>query len=140
LNDSAHILDSNHIIEAYERLCAILPRWQTYRNGRNAEPIATLQTSLDNMSKDYDVLRHYTLLDFERIPVEILENVWNELGRVKEYEGRQNDGGYYSIIAVTKPLLLMWGQTPAFDSYVRKHMSPTGCCNGRRNKKACSIV
>jgi len=43
------------------------------------------------------------------------------LGRVKEYDGNSNKYGYYYIISVCKPLLMIWGQTLAFDSRVRRH-------------------
>jgi hypothetical protein len=121
-NDSDHILDENHRREAFNRLSSILPKWQTYRNGNNPEPLKTLRETLDNISEDYNQLRKYTLLEFENIPHEILEKIWHELGRVKEKDGNRNRNGYYSAISISKPLLLMWGQTPAFDSRVREHM------------------
>jgi hypothetical protein len=121
-NGSAHILDEHHRMEAYARLCTILPRWKTYRNGDNSEPLETLRNSLDNISEAYNKLRRYTLLDFASIPRETLENIWHELGRVKEKDGNRSKYGYYSVISVCKPLLLMWGQTLAFDSFVRKHI------------------
>ena len=119
---SAQILDEDHIKEAYARLSRILPKWQTYRNGDNSEPLETLKQSLDEISEAYNQLRNYTLLDFESIPHETLETIWHELGRAKERDGKRNDNGHYYIIAVTKPLMLIWGQTLAFDSHVRKHL------------------
>ena len=64
------------------------------------------------------------MLDFENIPQKALEIVWHELGRVKQRSWEINDLGLYSIISVCKPLLLIWGQTLAFDSNVRKNMPP----------------
>jgi len=135
-NSSAHILDDNHRKEAYAKLCNILPKWQTYRNGDNSEPLKTLERALINIAEEYNQLRNYTLLEFDKIPIELLAKVWHELGRVKEKNGSRNKNGYYSAIAVTKPLLLMWGQTPAFDSRVRSHMAqsysiPKYSCNWR---------
>jgi hypothetical protein len=121
-NGHDHILDENHIREAYDRLRNILPKWQTYRNGDNSEPLKTLKEALSNISDEYNQLRKYTLLEFENIPRETLEKIWHELGRVKEKDGNRNSDGDYFIISVTKPLLLMWGATPAFDSKVRQHM------------------
>jgi len=121
-NDSGHILDENHRREAFNRLSSTLPKWQTYRNGNNSEPLKTLRETLDNISEDYNQLRKYTLLEFGNIPHEILEKIWHELGRVKEKDGNRNRQGYYSAISISKPLLLIWGQTPAFDSHVRKHI------------------
>ena len=120
-NEVTHILDTNHREETYRRLCEVLPKWQTYRNGGNANPLETLRESLRNISKVYNQIRSYTLLEFDNVPHESLEIIWNELGRVKEFNGNTNERGHYSIISVCKPLLLMWGQTLAFDSRVREH-------------------
>jgi len=99
-NGSANIFDDKHRGEAYRRLCTILPKWQTYRNGDNADPLRTLKESLANISEAYNQLRTYTMLDFDSIPFETLETVWHELGRVKEYNGKRNEYGPYSIISV----------------------------------------
>jgi len=120
---SAQILDADHRKEAHARLSKILPKWQTYRMGDSSEPLEIMKESLATISEAYDQLRNYTLLDFDSIPRETLETVWHELGRAKEKDGRKNKNGYYYIIAVTKPLMLIWGQTLAFDSHVRKHLA-----------------
>jgi hypothetical protein len=119
---SAHILDEDYRKEAYNRLCPLLSAWTTYRNGRNPFWHETLKDSLDKLSGTYNKLRNYSILDFESIPVEILEKTWHELGRVKEKGGNSNKNGYYYIISITKPLLLIWGQTPALDSHVRTNI------------------
>jgi len=116
------ILDAKHINETYRRLTKILPKWQTYRNGENSDPLSTLRDSLQNISDSYNQICEYSLLKFEEIPEKSLEHIWHELGRVKEFEGKKNERGYYYVIAVCKPLLLIWGQTPAFDSKVRKNL------------------
>ena len=67
-------------------------------------------------------MRDFSLLDLKEIPEKPLKDIWQELGRVKEFEGERNSGGHYYAIAVCKPLLLIWGQTPAFDSKVRKNL------------------
>ena len=133
-NSENYILDKEHRREAYARLSNILPKWQTYRNGNNVNSLKTLRDSLDCIWQEYDLLRKYTLLDFDDIALEPLKKIWHELGRVKESEGKKNPAGCYSAVAVSKPLLLIWGQTPAFDSFVRKNMSlsfdlPKYSCN-----------
>lgn len=120
-NESGHILDANHRNETYRRLCDILPKWQTYRNGDNSNPLGTLRDTLRNISEAYNQIRRHTLLEFDEVPHESLEIMWDELGRVKENDGNRNDNSCYFVIAVCKPLLLMWGQTLAFDSKVRRH-------------------
>lgn len=122
---SAHSLDEDHRKEAYRRLSLILPRWQTYRNGNNSDSLGTLRDAISRIEEEYNQLRGYSLLEFDEVPTEILEKIWHELGRVKEKDGHRNKSGCYSAVAVSKPLLLIWGQTPAFDSFVRKHMAMT---------------
>lgn len=119
--EDKHILDDDHRRETYHRLCYILPRWQTYRNGSNPHPLITLKRSLVTMSDAYDQIRMHSLLELSDIPNQPLELIWHELGRVKEYNGNRNDLGFYYIISVCKPFMLLWGQTLAFDSHVRKN-------------------
>jgi len=115
------VLDEEHRDEAFKRLVRILPKWQTYRNGENDYPYRTLKESLQNISKIYDEIRGYSLLEFGDIPVKSLQHMWHELGRVKDFEGRTNNSGIYYAIAACKPLLLIWGQTLAFDTKVREN-------------------
>ena len=122
-NGANHILDANHREETYCRLREILPKLQTYRMGDSTDPLEILRDSLRNIPEAYDQIRRYTLLEFDEVPRESLEIIWHELGRVKERDGNRNDHGHYYIIAVCKPLLLMWGQTLGFDTKVRKHCS-----------------
>ena len=113
------ILNEEYLGEAYRRLLKILPKWQTYRNGENSSPYRTLKESLLNIVRSYNDIHAYSLLEFGDIPEKALRNVWHELGRVKDFEGHRKSNGFYYAIAVCKPLLLIWGQTPAFDSKVR---------------------
>ena len=115
------VLDEDHRNEAFKRLVKILPRWQTYRNGKNASPYKTLKESLQNISGVYNEIKNYSLLEFNEIPIKSLQHIWHEFGRVKEFEGETNTNGIYYAIAACKPLLLLWGQTPAFDTKVREN-------------------
>jgi len=115
------VLDDDHLNEAFKRLEKILPKWQTYRKGKNDYPYRTLKESLQNISGTYKEIREYSLLEFNEIPIKSLQHIWHELGRVKEFEGRTNTNGIYYAIAACKPLLLIWGQTPAFDTKVREN-------------------
>jgi len=81
-----------------------------------------LEQSLKAISDVYDQLRVYPLLEFNKIPNHLLELVWHELGRVKEYNANMNDTCCYYIVSVCKPLMLIWGQTLAFDSRVRANI------------------
>lgn len=120
--NGSSVLDGGRLSEAYRRLAKILPKWQTYRNGENSSPYRTLKESLQNITRSYYEIRACSLLEFGDIPEKALRNVWHELGRVKEFEGRKNNYGFYYAIAACKPLLLIWGQTPAFDSRVRENL------------------
>lgn len=119
--EDAHILDDNHRRETYSKLRDILAQWKAYRNSRNFYPWRTLEFSLETISNAYDQIRMYDLLEFSVIPDQLLKLIWHELGRVKEYNGNRNDTGRYYIISVCKPLMLLWGQTLAFDSHVREN-------------------
>ena len=116
------ILDDKYIETTHTTLYEILKGWQTYRKGNNSNPSKTLKISLKNMRNDYDQIRKYTLLNFKDISEFKLRMMWHELGRVKEYEGETNESGDYYAVAVTKPLLLLWGQTLAFDTRVRRNL------------------
>jgi len=116
-----HILDDGHRMETYNRLCNILPLWQTYRGVSEVRWREVLLNSLENMSEAYNQIRKYSLLEFSKVPEDALRLIWHELGRVKEKDGKRNDFGYYSIVAICKPLIFLWGQTVAFDSRVRAH-------------------
>lgn len=78
-----------------------------------------LRASLEKISDAYDRIRSYDLLGFSEVPSGPLELIWHELGRVKERGGRKSASGRYYVISVCKPLMLLWGQTLAFDSRVR---------------------
>jgi len=116
---SKSILNEDNVTETWNRLRKILRGWQAYRGTKNEYLYRNLKTSLTDISESYDKLRSFTLLDFERIPRCHLESIWHGLGRVKEPEGKENEEGEYFIIAVCKPLMLLWGQTLAFDTNVR---------------------
>lgn len=119
-----HILDDTNLRETvsskdYYRLPAILRRWKAYRNCKNRDHDRTLQDSLRDISEAYHRIRNFTLLEFDLIPKEELKLVWNKLGLVKD--GKEDHLGRYLVISVCKPLMLMWGQTLAFDTNVRAH-------------------
>lgn len=117
------ILNNSLLPDTHYKLSKILNKWQTYRNGDNADSIGTLKIALQNISEPYKEIKNITLLEFDEIPHTPLEIMWHELGRVKEKYGSKNDSGFYSIISICKPLLLLWGQTLAFDSNVRRNLA-----------------
>jgi len=116
------ILDANHIDEAYRRLCRILPRWKAYRPRKVADCLEKLRYSLENASAAYDEARRFVLPMFDETPSDALEVLWNELGRIKEIDAKTSNDTSYYVVAVCKPLMFLWGQTPAFDSTVRRNI------------------
>jgi hypothetical protein len=117
-----HLLDDNNFTETCDYLLEELPKWQTYRyvacNWRSELPSA-----LKAIRNEYDQIRRYSLLDFDKVPVEPLIKIWHELGRVKEdWAGSKNQEGVYYVIAICKPLLFLWGQTPPLDSVNRREI------------------
>ena len=123
---NAHILDDTHRKIAYVRLCPILSSWTAYRPKKSKdewEPL--LREALNNISDAYNQIRKFSLLEFTTIPTQPLKEIYHELGRVKEYLGQRSD--YYYILAIGKPLMILWGQTLGFDSNVRANapMVPT---------------
>ncbi len=118
-NETEHILDYVHIDETHRKLCEMGGKWQVYRKGKNTEWKKTLKYSLERLADAYNQIRMYDLLNFNNVPQEPLKLIWHELGRVKEKNGDKNTDGNYYTIAITKPLMFLWGQTLAFDSNVR---------------------
>jgi hypothetical protein len=131
-NQVDHILSERHIHVTYGKLSQTLKAWQWNRPYEFAKFAPGLRTALANMGESYNAVRNYSLLDFHKVPQNHLELIWNELGAVKELG--KNDYGLYFVMAATKPLMFLWGQTLAFDSVVRRlmprfEMTGLGSCN-----------
>jgi hypothetical protein len=116
-----HILDNRHMPQACTRLLNTLPSWQTYR-GVQCNYGTWLPISLSRIADAYDQIRKYDLLSFNRMPQVPLQFIWHELGRVKTISYKRSPASKYHIIAVCKPLMFIWGQTPPFDSINHKYM------------------
>jgi hypothetical protein len=123
--ENEHILDARHIEETHKKLGETLKRWRWNRPYKHAELAERLRRALENIRDAYDQIRKYSLLEFNSIPDEPLKLIWHELGCVKTKEEKSRSG-YYLIMGTTKPLMLLWGQTPAFDSVVRAKMPKFG--------------
>ena len=117
----SHILDSKHRAEACKKLLNILPGWQTWR-GTTCDYAKQFPIALGNIANYYRQITQYSLLDFDKVPIVPLQEIWHELGRVKEPSGNRRTKGDYCIIAVCKPLMFLWGQTLPFDSRNRDNI------------------
>ena len=117
-----HVLDDRIRENTYEELRGILKKWQYFRGSKNAKPHEALRDSLKNISYAYDRIRRYSLLEFSDNLSKPLESIWHELGCIKEENGDKRSDGEYTVVSISKPLMLLLGQTPAFDTKVRKNM------------------
>jgi len=121
--DNSHILDMDHLGKTHSKLEYPLKLWQTYRPFDSTLCLERLKTSFTEIASAYNEIRKINLLNFHEVPIDQLNVLWDKLGRVKEPDGKERL--QYYIVGVTKPLMFLWGQTLAFDSYVRENM-PTG--------------
>jgi len=117
-HSKGHILDAEHMDYTRKRLMAILPGWQTYR-GAKCSYEKELPIALGRIVDAYNEIKQYSLLEFHKVPDDLLRFVWDTLGRVKEDSGVSRTDLDYFVIAVCKPLMFLWGQTLAFDSINR---------------------
>lgn len=123
-NKTSHILSLENIDTAYNKLSVTMQKWQWTRPFGIEKLASGLRRSLTNIQKTYNQLRQYSLLEIEEIPDNLLKDVWHEIGSIKTFG--KNSSGYYLVMGATKPLMFLWGQTPAFDSVVRKRMPKFG--------------
>ena len=119
---TGHILDSTHMQRTFSLLGPILRSWQAYRPMVPSVCLERIEISLSEMVSEYDLIRNISLLEFDKAPRKVLKIIWNKLGRVKECDGNENSFSDYYVVATTKPLMFLWGQTLAFDEIVRDNM------------------
>ncbi len=115
----AHLLDSNNLNETLSKLGPILRIWQWQRPYEFEYCFEPFKQAIRKVSSAYGKISKFSLTEFDQIPIEELEKIWNELGSIKP-QGEYSQGELVMII--TKPLMFLWGQTPAFDSVVREKM------------------
>lgn len=115
-NNDGNILDESHLDTTHHLLYEILRGWQAYRPfGLDRD---MLKKALKSISEHYKVIFNYSLKNIDEVPRTHLKSIWVELGKVKS----ESKSDYQYVISVCKPLMLMWGQTLAFDSKVRKNI------------------
>ena len=132
--EEEHILDDNYRNQACSKLWSILRGWHAYRPYDSTPYLRVLKGALKKMADSYNQIRTYSLLEFDKVPDKPLRLIWHELGRVKKIGGRKNKHGY-SIVSLSKHLMFLWGQTPAFDSRVRTHIP--GSYNVSKSNRWC---
>jgi hypothetical protein len=117
-----HILDKEHIERTLLKLGNILKKWEWNRPYSFEECFKRLSQSLTRISESYNRIRHFSLKDFDKIPEKELRIIWKELGSTKESKNNLNNNQGQLIMPITIPLMLLWGQTPVFDSVIRDYM------------------
>jgi len=118
-----HILDRDHLDGTFNRLSPILKKWQYNRGPKcDEKPLDNLKLALNNISEEYAKIRNLSLLDISQFELELFQKIWNEIGDVKIIKKEEPDENPL-VISICKPLMLIWGQTLAFDTKVRKNFS-----------------
>lgn len=125
----AHLLDDSNVNETLSKLGPILRIWQWHRPYEFEYCFEPFKQTIRKVSSAYDKISKFSLTEFDQIPIEELEKIWNELGSIKP-QGEYSRGEL--VMTITKPLMFLWGQTPAFDSVVREKMPLLGV-TGFRN-------
>lgn len=123
------MLDAENIVETLSKLGPVLKIWRWHRPYEFEYCFERFRKAINNIPDSYRKIRKFSLIEFDQIPLEELEKIWNELGSVKpqgEYDQSE------LVMTITKPLMFLWGQTPAFDSVVREKMPLFGI-QGFRN-------
>ena len=131
-NQDSHILDRANRIETLLKLRPILKIWQWHRPCEFEYCFQSLKKSIKNLSEPYDRIRNFSLTEFDEVPEKDLKTIWNEFGSIKD-QGTSRPYGEL-VMTITKPLMFLWGQTPAFDSVVRAKM-PLSTQKGFKNTR-----
>ncbi|MHA1714331.1 MAG: hypothetical protein ACTSXP_01695 [Promethearchaeota archaeon] len=124
----SHILDHNNRQETFDILYPILVSWQWARPRPPEALKGRLSVAFENITDDYDEIRQSSMFDAEIFQEShekhlALKRIWNELGVVKVGNETSRELMRYLIMPITKVLMFLWGQTPAFDKYVRENMN-----------------
>jgi hypothetical protein len=129
---NGHLLDNKNINETLARLGPILRIWQWSRPYEFENCFDPFKKSVQSISDSYANVREFSLMEFDKAPVKDLERIWNALGSLKSTGCHGQHGEL--VMTITKPLMFLWGQTPAFDSRVREKM-PSFNLTGFRNTR-----
>jgi len=118
-DETNHILDKENIERTLSKLGNILKKWDWNRPYSFEASFKRLSQSLTRISESYNRIRHFSLKDFDKIPEKELRIIWKELGSINEPQDNLNNNQGQLIMPITKPLMILWGQTPTFDSVIR---------------------
>lgn len=130
--ENGHLLDNENINETLARLGPILKIWKWHRPYEFEHCFEPFKNSVRSISDSYAKIRSFSLMEFDKAPVKDLERIWNALGSVKPNGSNGQHGAL--VMTITKPLMFLCGQTPAFDSVVREKM-PSFNLNGFKDTR-----
>ena len=123
----------SHILDRENRTKTATPAWDIYlklwkwHEPNEFDPcFKKMEKSLETISDSYDRIRHFNLTEFDMIPENDLRRIWNEFSQIKDENNKSNFIGEI-VETIARPLMLLWGQTPAFDSVVRTKMVLSNC-------------
>ena len=125
-NKDSHILDRENRTKTAIQLGHILKLWKWHEPYEFDPCFKKMEKSLETISDSYDRIRNFNLTEFNMIPENDLRRIWNEFSKIKNENNKSNFIGEI-VETITKPLMLLWGQTPAFDSVVRTKMILSNC-------------
>jgi hypothetical protein len=132
-NEDNHILDIENRAKTVTQLGHILKLWKWHEPYDFNHCYKRMERSLEKISDSYDRIRNFNLTEFDKIPENDLRRIWIEFGKIKDEDNKSNFIGEI-VETITKPLMFLWGQTPAFDSIVRTKM-PLRNCPGFTNQR-----
>ena len=125
-NKDSHILDRANRTKTAIQLGHILKLWKWHEPYEFDLCFKKMEKSLETISDSYDRIRNFNLTEFNLIPENDLRRIWNEFSKIKDENNKSNFIGEI-VETITKPLMLLWGQTPGFDSVVRTKMILSNC-------------
>lgn len=120
-NKDSHILDRENRARTLQKLGSILKIWQWNRPYEFDYCFQKMEKSIEKISDSYNRIRNFSLIEFDKVPEKDLKIIWYEFGKIKDQDNTSNFYGEL-VMTITKPLMFLWGQTPAFDSVVRAKM------------------
>jgi hypothetical protein len=115
-NEHAHIIDRYHLTETLSKLMPTLKIWRWHRPYDFDYCSKLFQSAVEKISDSYTKIRNFSLLKLDEIPLSELKKIWDSLGTIEDRKYGK------LVMKITKPLMFLWGQTPAFDTVVRANM------------------
>ena len=125
-NNESHILDIENRTKTATQLGHILKLWKWHEPFEFDSCYKKMEKSLETISDSYARIRNFNLTEFNKVPENDLRRIWNEFSTIK-YENNKSNFIGEIVETITRPLMLLWGQTPAFDSVVRTKMILSNC-------------